>query len=167
MDVAQFLDELGLSQYRQAFLDNAVDYELLPELSDPDLRELGVEALGHRKRIRQAAAKIASQETEAAKPESRAQRRQLTLMFADLADSTRLSDHLDLESYNEIIRTYQDTTKHAIEAHGGYVATVLKTGEFRSMSLSMSLILVDMASVVLIRRRRAGWVSYSPILGQV
>ncbi len=49
-DVAQFLDELGLSQYCRAFLDNAVDYALLPELSDTDLRELGVEVLVARHR---------------------------------------------------------------------------------------------------------------------
>ena len=60
-DAAQFLDELGLSQYCRAFLDNAVDYALLPELSDTDLRELGVEALGHRKMILRAAARIDSE----------------------------------------------------------------------------------------------------------
>jgi class 3 adenylate cyclase len=128
LDVAQFLDQLGLSQYEQAFIENAVDYEMLPELSDPDLRELGVQALGHRKKIRQAAAKIAGADSDAVLSESRAQRRQLTLMFADLVDSTRLSDQLDLESYNEVIRTYQDTAKDAIEAHDGYVAKYIGDG---------------------------------------
>jgi class 3 adenylate cyclase/tetratricopeptide (TPR) repeat protein len=127
-DVAQFLDELGLSQYCPAFLENAVGYELLADLSDSDLRELGVEALGHRKMILRAAAEIASRKAEEAEPENRAQRRQLTLMFADLADSTQLSDHLELEAYNEIIRAYQDTATQAIEAHGGYVAKYIGDG---------------------------------------
>jgi class 3 adenylate cyclase len=127
-DVAQFLDELRLSQYCAAFQDNAVDYALLPELSDADLRELGVGALGHRKMILRAAARIVSGTVVEAEPESRAQRRQLTLMFADLADSTQLSDHLELEAYNEVIRSYQDTAKQAIEAHGGYVAKYIGDG---------------------------------------
>ena len=127
-DVALFLDELGLSQYRQAFLENAVDYELLPELSDADLRELGVEALGHRRRILTAAARIAGDIAENAEVASRAQRRQLTLMFADLADSTRLSSTIDLEAYREVIRAYQDTATQMIEAHGGYVAKYLGDG---------------------------------------
>ncbi len=127
-DVAQFLDELELSQYCPAFLDNAVGYELLPDLSDTDLRELGVEALGHRKMILRAAARIASGNTGEAEPESRAQRRQLTLMFVDLVGSTQLSGHLELEAYNEIIRAYQDTATQAIEAHGGYVAKYVGDG---------------------------------------
>lgn len=123
-DVTKFLDELGLSQYRQAFLENAVDHDLLPVLSDADLRELGVAALGHRKRILTAAARI----TETAEVESRAQRRQLTLMFADLADSTRLSNTIDLEAYREVIRAYQDGATKVIEAYGGYVAKYLGDG---------------------------------------
>jgi len=128
LDVAQFLDQLGLPEYKQAFIENAVDYEMLPELNDPDLRELGVQALGHRKKIRQAAANIARGDDDGILSQSRAQRRQLTLMFADLADSTRLSDHLDLETYNEVIRTFQNTAKDAIEAHDGYVAKYIGDG---------------------------------------
>lgn len=135
-DVARFLDELGLSQYCRAFLDNAVDYDLLGELTDADLRELGVEALGHRKRILQAAARLAG----AAAPEPasepapdpashpRAQRRQLTLMFADLVDSTRLSASLELEVYRKVIRAYQEAATAVIEANGGYVANYVGDG---------------------------------------
>lgn len=127
-DAAQFLDELGLSQYHKAFLDNAIGYGLLPQLSDADLRELGVDALGHRKRILTAAARIAGGIDGEEEIASRAQRRQLTLMFADLADSTRLSATIELEAYREIIRAYQDAATQAIEAHGGYVAKYLGDG---------------------------------------
>lgn len=127
-DVARFLDELGLSQYRQAFVENAVDYTLLSELTDADLRELGVAAIGHRKRILQAAGRIVTSTAGQAPRESRAQRRQLTLVFADLADSTRLSASLDLEAFRGVIRSYQEAATAVIEGHGGYVAKYVGDG---------------------------------------
>ena len=53
MDVAAWLRGLGLQQYEQAFRDNAIDAEVLPELTDADLEKLGM-LLGHRKRFRKA-----------------------------------------------------------------------------------------------------------------
>ena len=50
MDVAAWLQDLGLERYAQAFRDNAVDAEVLPRLTAEDLRELGVAAIGHRRR---------------------------------------------------------------------------------------------------------------------
>ena len=127
-DVVEFLGDLGLIQYREAFLENAVDYDLLPELSDADLRELGVRALGHRRRILTAAARIGAAVTEETEGAGRAQKRQLTLMFADLADSTQLSNTLELEAYREVMRAYQDAATQTIEAYGGYVAKYLGDG---------------------------------------
>ncbi len=48
MDVAAWLQELGLERYAQAFLDNDIAPAVLPELSDQDLKDLGV-SLGHRR----------------------------------------------------------------------------------------------------------------------
>ncbi|MFA3920938.1 ATP-binding protein [Ruegeria hyattellae] len=128
MKVAHFLEQLGMSRYARAFIENAIDYEMLPELSDADLKEMGVRALGHRKKIRQAASIIAGEGSATSGSQSRAQRRQLTLMFADLAGSTRLSDQLDLESYNAIIRAYQNNSKEVIEEHDGFVAKYIGDG---------------------------------------
>ena len=50
MDIAAWLRRLGLEQYEQAFRDNAIDAEVLPELTDADLEKLGM-LLGHRKRL--------------------------------------------------------------------------------------------------------------------
>ena len=47
--VTTWLDGLGLGQYASAFSENALDRQILPELTDSDLKELGVKALGHRK----------------------------------------------------------------------------------------------------------------------
>ena len=51
MDTAAWLRELGLEQYEAAFRDNAIDFALLPDLTAEDLKEIGVAALGHRKRL--------------------------------------------------------------------------------------------------------------------
>ena len=115
-DVARFLEGLGLSEYLQAFLENEIGYDLLSTLTDADLRELGVKALGHRKRILQAAAQLPRQAAGAQTTKGRAQRRQLTLMFADLVNSTELAARMDLEAYRETIRTYQEAATAAIES---------------------------------------------------
>jgi hypothetical protein len=50
-EVSEWLDGYGLPQYKPAFVQNAITWELVPELTDQDLRELGVSALGHRKQL--------------------------------------------------------------------------------------------------------------------
>jgi hypothetical protein len=65
MDVASFLHGLGLEQYEQAFCDNAIDAEVLPDLTDADLAALGV-LLGHRKKILKAIAALDPAATGAA-----------------------------------------------------------------------------------------------------
>ena len=58
MDVGAWLRGLGLGQYEQAFRDNDIDAEVLPELTADDLSELGVASLGHRKRLLDAIAAL-------------------------------------------------------------------------------------------------------------
>ena len=53
-DVGEWLSSLGLPQYAEAFEAQGVELDQRVELSDADLRELGVSALGHRKRLRAA-----------------------------------------------------------------------------------------------------------------
>src|SRR5262245_66234998 len=55
VDIASWLRRIGLEQYEQAFRDNAIDAEVLPELTDADLEKLGV-LLGHRRRLLKAIA---------------------------------------------------------------------------------------------------------------
>jgi hypothetical protein len=50
MDIAAWLHDLGLPQYRDAFAKNAIDAEVLRELTAEDLKELGVAAVGHRRK---------------------------------------------------------------------------------------------------------------------
>jgi class 3 adenylate cyclase/predicted ATPase len=57
-----------------------------------------------------------------------AERRQLTVMFCDLMDSTQLSGRLDPEEYREVVRAYQKTCTAVIERYDGYVAQLLGDG---------------------------------------
>ena len=58
-DIAVWLRGLGLGQYQDAFAKNSVDAEVLLELTAEDLKELGVEQVGHRRKILAAIAGIA------------------------------------------------------------------------------------------------------------
>ena len=51
MDVVAWLRGLGLEQYEQAFRENDVDAEVLPELTAEDLIGLGVVSIGHRRKL--------------------------------------------------------------------------------------------------------------------
>ena len=86
--IAEFLSGLGLSQHIEAFVANDLDMDLLPTLMEADLRELGIDKLGHRKRLLAAIKALYGNENAATDSTARVQRRLLTLMFADLVGST-------------------------------------------------------------------------------
>ena len=107
VDVARWLQDLGLAQYARTFGDNDIDLEVLPHLSEHDLEKLGV-SLGHRKKMLHAIAALAAVDRNlrsrfhrgarsASPPRAEAERRQLTVMFVDLVGSTALSARLDPE----------------------------------------------------------------------
>ena len=130
----QWLENIGLGQYEEIFAANDVDFDLLPELGDEDLKELGL-SLGHRRRLQRAlaeapagAAAPSSQSQPASAPGQPAERRQLTVMFCDLVSSTELSRRHDPEDLRELIRRYQDTVSGVVVRHGGYVANFLGDG---------------------------------------
>src|SRR3954447_14512094 len=109
MDIDQWLHALGLEQYAPAFAGNDIDLTMLGQLDDADLKELGVLSLGHRKRL---LAAIADQRAgasctapSAANTPAR-ERRQVTILFADLCGFTALSQTLDPEELRELIGRY-------------------------------------------------------------
>ncbi len=63
MDIAAWLRNLGLEQYERAFRDNAIDGEVLPKLTAEDLKELGVVAVGHRRKLLDGIAALRAQAT--------------------------------------------------------------------------------------------------------
>ncbi|RWL49050.1 MAG: adenylate/guanylate cyclase domain-containing protein [Mesorhizobium sp.] len=138
MDIAAWLRRLGLEHYEQAFRDNAIDAEVLPELTDADLQQLGI-LLGHRKRLLKAIAEL-GRPTDRSKPstvetkirpgasELVAERRQLTVMFVDLVGSTALASRLDPEDLREIIGAYHRCAADTIASFGGFVAKYMGDG---------------------------------------
>ena len=99
MDIFAWLRGLGLERYEQAFRENAIDEAILPKLTAQDLRDLGVTAVGHRRILLDAIAALRAEifrdTTEHSVEPDRsggkapeAERRQLTVMFADLVGST-------------------------------------------------------------------------------
>src|SRR6516165_5586461 len=114
MDVVVWLRSLGLGKYEAAFRENEIDEAVLPGLTAEDLKELGVAALGHRRKLLEAIAALRSDTNlrttatrgPAAADESTrdtAERRQVTVMFSDLVGSTALSARMDPEDLREVI----------------------------------------------------------------
>ena len=135
MDVGAWLRALGLGQYETTFRDSEIDAEVLPDLTDGDLGQLGV-PLGHRKRLLKAIAALGTGET-AAKPASPApasspagvaERRPITVMFCDLVGSTGLAAKLDAEDWRDLVGAYLDEASAAVTGLGGHVLKKLGDG---------------------------------------
>ncbi|MEM7268660.1 MAG: AAA family ATPase [Pseudomonadota bacterium] len=127
-DVRDWLAEHGLEAYVDDFIDNEITLDLLPELAEDDLKELGL-SLGARKRFLRAVAGggAAKAETQAPSPGG-AERRQLTVMFCDLVGSTALSSSHDPEDLRALMVRYQDTVVDAVTRYEGHVAQHLGDG---------------------------------------
>jgi class 3 adenylate cyclase/predicted ATPase len=140
MDVGGWLRSLGLEQYEAAFRENEIDNSVLPNLTAEDLKELGVAALGHRRKLLDAVAALradasgkgpsaeapATEKTGSA--EDRAERRQVTVMFSDLVGSTALSARMDPEDLREVISAYQKCVAKTVGRLGGFVAKYMGDG---------------------------------------
>lgn len=126
-DVGAWLKGLGLGHYAKAFAENGVDARLLPELSNDDLKDLGVARLADRKAILRAIEHL-SERTETTPSIRNAERRQLTVMFCDLVGSTEFSSRLDPEDYRAVICSWQDLSAEVVERCGGKIAKQLGDG---------------------------------------
>ncbi len=131
-DIADLLSQLGLQEYLPQFEHNNISADLLDELTDADLREIGVASLGHRKHILRA---ISRQYLQIAEPPpatgtliNRGERRQVTVMFCDLVGSTALSVQLDPEDLDHVIRQYQGALTPLILQFGGSLTRFVGDG---------------------------------------
>jgi class 3 adenylate cyclase/predicted ATPase len=92
------------------------------------LRQSGANA-EHRSALAETDSNTAvSDSAEAGRMSDEAQRRQITVMFCDLADSTSLSGRLDPEELRELIQAYQQLVSAAIQRFDGHVAQYLGDG---------------------------------------
>ena len=142
MDVVVWLRSLGLEEYEAAFRDNKIDERVLPNLTQEDLKEIGVVPVGHRRILLEAIAALRGDagsrapsadaatppSTPSASPEDRAERRQVTVMFSDLVGSTALSARMDPEDLREVISAYQKCVAETVGRFGGFVAKYMGDG---------------------------------------
>jgi class 3 adenylate cyclase len=135
VDIGAWLRQLGLERYEQAFRDNAVDFDILGELAETDLEELGV-LLGDRKKLLeaimelarpdQATAGIAGLDPDIIGPG--AERRQLTVMFCELVGSTEVSTELDPKDLGGLMMTYRKRCTDVVTRWDGHVTKIMGDG---------------------------------------
>ena len=138
--IADWLENLGLGRYAQRFAENDINFSILSDLTDQNLKELGVSSLGHRRQLLRAIAELTSVEKNeptpavaaptAVFPQSHdvAERRQVTVMFSDLVGSTALSARIDPEDLREVISVYQKCVAETVQRFGGFVAKYMGDG---------------------------------------
>ena len=136
--IRKWLVELGLGRHVDAFVENAVDRDLLPHLTNDDLKDLGIAKLGDRKTLLLAIERLEAKQVEgpeeadtfeaASAGRGQAERRQLTLMFCDLVDSTGLSTRLDPEDLREVLRGFQGLVASEVARYEGYIAKFMGDG---------------------------------------
>ena len=134
VDIAAWLQELGLQRYVQTFRDHEIDPEVLRDLTEADLEKLAI-PLGHRKKLLRAIAALIAAETRSTEssppyspPRAEAERRQLTVMFVDLVGSTELAARLDPEDMAQVIGAYQQCCAEVIKRWEGHVAKYIGDG---------------------------------------
>ena len=153
-EIQKWLEAIGLAQYGDAFETNDIDMDLLRQIDDQALRDLGMTSAGHRLRIRNAIAKLSpavgaenkaptppidtlpavkckpplEQGAEVKLAEQVGERRYLTVMFCDLVGSTGISAQLDAEDWRELIGSYLDAASAGVTEMGGHVVKKLGDG---------------------------------------
>ena len=128
-EVGAWLEGLGLGRYADVFAEHDVGFDVLADLTEEDLAQLGV-SLGDRKRLIRAIAALdqatpaerpppsvpvvtaaAPPAPEPSRPSHDAERRQLTVLFCDMVGSTALASRLDPEDLHEVLRRYQESLR--------------------------------------------------------
>ena len=138
--LSSWLRNLGLSEYTQRFAENGIDFAVLPDLTEQDLKDIGV-LLGHRRKLLRAIAELDSAPSVASTParaaiapplrspaEAAGERRHLTIMFCDLVGSTSISARLDAEEWRDMVSAYLESASSEVTKLGGHVAKKLGDG---------------------------------------
>ncbi len=148
-DILEWLEGFGLGEYNSLFDENKIDFEILPEISEDDLKDLGI-PLGHRKHIMRAIRGLtaetpapATSSDAAAAPFAPAhlteralrgkaaiegERKQVTILFADLKGSTEFIELMDAEDADRLLRLAVEGMMAAVHRFEGTVNKVLGDG---------------------------------------
>jgi class 3 adenylate cyclase len=129
VEIAAWLKSLGFEQYEPAFRENAIDADVLPKLTAEDLKDLGISAVGHRRKLLEAIAALRTlaAEIDITVPRARgpvasdAERRQVTVLFADLVGYTRLSREIGAEEVHSLLDGFFAVIDGIVTDHGGHI----------------------------------------------
>jgi class 3 adenylate cyclase len=131
--IAEWLASIGLGEYAERFRENAIDLSVVRDLTEQDLKDLGV-LLGHRRKMLRAIVELQGEVPRTpqvgAKPASadHAGRRQLTVMICDLVGSSALSARLDLEDLRAVMGTYHRCIAEVVARNEGVIARYMGDG---------------------------------------
>ena len=126
--IEAWLESIGHGQYAELFERHAIDADVLSELNEDDLRELEI-PLGHRKKLLVAIAKL-EQQNDTSFPDLGAQnepvhaegeRRQVTVLFADISKFTQLSSTLGAEATHGLLNRYFAAVDRVVQNYGGSI----------------------------------------------
>jgi class 3 adenylate cyclase len=154
--VSEWLENLGLGQYASTFEGNDIGWDLLDEIDQETLKDIGVNSAGHRLQILKAAKNLHLEETtlspasttadttEAPPPEPDAQamggedttawtrtpgeRKPVTMLFADIVSSTALTEKLDAEDAHGLLYGATQLMCQSVENHKGTVCRFMGDG---------------------------------------
>ena len=141
-NLADWLESEGFGVYQSVFKEHEIDFDILSDLTESDLAEMGM-PIGARKRMIRAIetylgikktdppkseASEVSQDLTAIDSSKTAENRHMSIMFCDLVGSTALSETLDAEDLREIISMFRDTCAQVIKKYDGYLANYLGDG---------------------------------------
>ena len=145
---SEWLHSLGLDQYAQVFVDNDIDLEVIPSLSEQDLEKLGV-SMGHRKKLLKAMSDLGSAATQNPSPYTsprqytpahlaeriltsksalEGERKQVTVLFADLKGSMELLADRDPEEARGLLDPVLEKMMEAVHRYEGTVNQVMGDG---------------------------------------
>jgi class 3 adenylate cyclase/tetratricopeptide (TPR) repeat protein len=122
--LAEWLASIGLGEYARRLAEEAVDFPDLRDLTEQDLKDLGL-PLGHRRRMLRAIAELDTgglgrrQKSPELGRHDDAERRQVTVLCCDMVGSTALSTRLDPEDMRQVIAPYQKRISEVIADHQG------------------------------------------------
>ena len=124
--VGQWLESNDLGQYRALFEENRIEFDILPDLTEQDLEKLGI-PLGDRKRLLKAIATVSASARGAARggdtPQAAAvvERREVTILFVDLSDYTRLTSTLGAEATHKLVQRFYQRVTGIVQSYSGTV----------------------------------------------
>jgi class 3 adenylate cyclase/tetratricopeptide (TPR) repeat protein len=146
--LTSWLSEQGMQSYESLFHSNDITFELLANTTADDLREIGIQSVGHRRILLIAIERLKADSTQpspsaqiantaanerhnprtALEQAASHQHRLLTVMFCDLVGSTELSTQLDTEDLQHLLQAYRLCLRDVVHKHKGYIAQYLGDG---------------------------------------